>query len=166
MENNEFVLIPLHLWEEGTLQLPSIGTDPGNGMLRIFKRKQRIDPSFIGKNLITPKKVSKDTDPSTQSERLEEYFLNDIRKDSKAKKIFSELFENKVIPFILNNKIVMDNIDTEAHERDFFHNLRPENGSLDPKHSIKLNTLNFPQSYMTNTVALTDDDKSWFSFFF
>ena len=166
MENNKFVLIPLHLWEQGTLQLPSIDTEPGDARIRFFKRKQPIDPSYIGKNLITPKKFSKDTDPPTQNERLKEYLLNEFRKDSNAKKIISELFDNKAITFSLNNTIVVDNVDTQVHARDFIHNLRRKNGSFDPKYSIILNTLNFPQSYMTNTVALTDDDNSWLSFSF
>lgn len=166
MENNKFVLIPLHLWEQGTLQLPSIDTEPGDARIRFFKRKQPIDPSYIGKNLITTKKISKDTDPPKQNERLKEYLLNEFRKDSNAKKIISELFENKAITFSLNNTIVVDNVDTEVHARDFIHNLRRKNGSFDPKYSIILNTLNFPQSYMTNTVALTDDDNSWLSFSF
>ena len=166
MENNKFVLFPLHLWEQGTLQIPSIDTEPGDARIRFFKRKQPIDPGYIGKNLITPKKVSKDTDPPNQNERLKEYLLNEFRKDSNAKKIFSELFENKAITFSLNNTIVVDNVDTEVHARDFIHNLRRTNGSFDPKYSIILNTLNFPQSYMTNTVALADDDNSWLSFFY
>ena len=56
MENNKFVLIPLYLWEQGTLRLPSIDTEPGDAMIRFFERKQPIDPSCIGKNLITSKK--------------------------------------------------------------------------------------------------------------
>ena len=166
MENNKFVLIPLHLWVQGTLQLPSIDTEPGDARIRFFKRKQPIDPGYIGKNLITPKKISKDNDPPNQNERLKEYLLNEFRKDSNAKKIISELFENKAITFSLNNTIVVDNVDTEVHARDFIHNLRRKNGSFDPKYSIILNTLNFPQSYMTNNVALADDDNSWLSFSF
>ena len=46
MENNKFVLIPLHLWEQGTLQLPSIDTEPGDARIRFFKRKQPIDPAI------------------------------------------------------------------------------------------------------------------------
>ena len=59
MENNKFVLIPLHLLEQGTLQLPSIDTEPEDAKIRFFKRKQPIDPSYIGKNLITSKKIAK-----------------------------------------------------------------------------------------------------------
>ena len=166
MKNIRFVLIPLHPWEQGTLQVPSIDTEPGDARIRFFKRKQPIDPSYIGKSLITSEKISKDTDPPTQNERLKEYLLNEFRKDSNAKKTISELFEKKAITLTLNNTIVVDNVDTEVHARDFIHNLRRKNGSFDPKYSIILNTLNFPQSYMTNTAALTDDDNSWLSFSF
>ena len=159
MENNKFVLIPLHLWEQGTLQLSSIDTEPGDARIRFFKRKQPIHPGYIGKNFMTPKKI-KDTDPPNQNERLKEYLLKEFRKDSNAKKNLSELFENSY-NFSLNNTIVVDNVDTEVHARDFIHNLRRENGSFDLKYSIILNTLNFPQNYMTNTVALADDDSSW-----
>ena len=62
-----------------------------------------------------------DTDPPTQNERLKEYLLNEFRKDSNAKKIISELFEKKAITFSLNNPIVVDNVDTEVHARDFIH---------------------------------------------
>ena len=58
MENNKFVLIPLDLWEQGTLQLPSIDTEPGDARIRFFKCKQPIDPGYIGKSLITPKKIA------------------------------------------------------------------------------------------------------------
>ena len=167
MENNKFVLIPLHLWEQGTLQLPSIDTEPEDARIRFFKRKQPIDPSYIGKNLIKPLKQNrKDGDPPTQNKRLKEDLLNEFRKDSNAKKILSELFENKAITFSLNKTNVVDNVETEVHERDFIHNLKRRNGSFDPKCSIILYTLNFPQSYMSNTVALTDDDNSWLSFSF
>ena len=81
-------------------------------------------------------------------------------------KIISELLEKKARTFSLDNTIVVDNTDTEVHAWDFFHNLSRKTGSFDPKYSIILNTLNFPQSYMTNTVALTDDDNSCPSFSF
>ena len=145
MENNKFVLIPLHLCERGTLQLPSIDTEPGDARIRFFKRKQPIGPGYIGKDLFKPQKFSKDTDPPNQNERLKEYLLSEIGKDSIAKKIISELFENKTITFSLNNTIVVDNVDTEVHARDFIHNLRRKNWSFDPKYSIILNILNFPE---------------------
>ena len=129
MENNKLVLTPLHLWEQGTLQLPSIDTEPGDARIRFFKRKQSFDPGYIGKNLITRKKISEDTDPSNQNERLKEYLLNEFRKDSNAKKIISELFENKAITFSRNNTIVVDKVDTEVHARDFIHNLRRKMGA-------------------------------------
>ena len=165
MENNKFVLIPLHLWEQGTLQLPSIDTEPGDDSIRFLKRKQPIDPGYIGKNLNTPEN-SKDSDPPNPIERLKEYLFNEFRKDSNAKKIISEFIENKTINFSLNNTIVLDNVGTEVHARYFTHNMRRKNGSFDPKFSIKLNTLNSPRSYMTNTVVLTDDENSWLSFSF
>ena len=86
MENNKFALIPLHLWEQGTLQLPSIDTETGDARICFFKRKQPIDPSYIGENVITSKKIGKDTDPPTQNERLKKYILNKFKKDSNAKK--------------------------------------------------------------------------------
>ena len=54
MENTNFVLIPFHLLEQGTLQLPSIDTEPQNARIRFFKRKQPIESSYIGNDLITP----------------------------------------------------------------------------------------------------------------
>ena len=162
MENNKFVLIPLHLWEQGSLQFPSIDTNSGDGRIHFFKREQPDDPSCIGKGLIASKKTTKDTDSPRQKGRLKD-FLNGYRKNSNLKKIISELFENKASTFSLDNTIVVDKTDTEVIARDFIHSLRRKNGSFDPKYSIVLNTLNFPQSYMTSTVALTNDDNSWLS---
>ena len=82
------------------------------------------------------------------------------------KEVISELFENKTISFSLNNTIVVDDVDTEVLARDSNRNLRRKDGCVHPKYSIILNTLNFPQSYMTNTVALTDEDNNWLSFSF
>ena len=45
MENNKFVLVPLHFWEQGFLQLPSFDTEPGDARIHVFKRKQPIDGS-------------------------------------------------------------------------------------------------------------------------
>ena len=42
MENINFVLTPLHLWEQGTLQFPSIDTEPGDATIHFFKRNQPI----------------------------------------------------------------------------------------------------------------------------
>ena len=58
----------------------------------------------------------------------------------------------------------MENVDAQMHARDFLNNLRRKIVSFDPKYSILLNTLKFPQIYMTNTVALTDDNNSWLAF--
>ena len=87
-------------------------------------------------------------------------FSRNLGKIRMQRKTFPN-FLKTAITFSLNNTIVVDNIDTEVHARDFIHNLRRENGSFDLKYSIILNTLNFPQNYMTNTVALADDDSSW-----
>ena len=166
MENNRFALIH-YTSEQGTLQFHSTDTELRDAGIHCFKSKQPIDPSYLGKNLIAfEKKISKNTDPPTQNERFEEYFLNEFRKNSNAKKIISELFEVKAVNVSVKNAIFKENIDTEVHARDFIHNLRRKNGSFHPKYSIILNTLNFPESYMTHTVTLTDDENSWFSFSF
>ena len=52
MENLKFPVIPLHLWEKGTFQFPSNDTELGDATIHFFKRKQPIDPSYLGKNLI------------------------------------------------------------------------------------------------------------------
>ena len=51
MENKKFVLSFLHIWEEGTLQFLSVVTQPGGARIWLFKRKQSINPSYVGKNL-------------------------------------------------------------------------------------------------------------------
>ena len=96
MENNKFVLISLHLGEQGTLQLPSTDTEPGDARIPFFKRKQPIDPGYIGKNLITPKKLTKDTDPPNQNERLTENLLNDFRKSRMQRKSFPNFLKTKL----------------------------------------------------------------------
>ena len=106
-----------------------IDTEHEDARSRIFKPKQPIDPSYIGKNLITHKEISEDADPPKQNERLQEYLI-EFRKDLNIKKIISELFENKAITFSLNKSIVLDNVDTEVHARDFIHNLRRKMGAL------------------------------------
>ena len=71
----------------------------------------------MGKNEITPIRNSKDTDPPTQNDRLKEYLLNEFKKHSNRKKVFSELFVKKVITFSCKNKIDLEKDDTEVHAR-------------------------------------------------
>ena len=42
MKNNKFVLIPLHSWEPGKLQFPSIDTECGDARIHFQKLKQPI----------------------------------------------------------------------------------------------------------------------------
>ena len=124
MENNKFLLIPLNITKQGTKQLLSIDKQPGHARIRLFKRKQPIGPSSMGKNLITPKRKGKDTDPTTQNDRLKEYLLNEFRKNSNPKKVISELFVKKVLTFFFKKRIDLENDDTEVHARAVIPKLR------------------------------------------
>ena len=67
MANNKLGLIPLHLWEQGTLHFPQLNTEPGDHGVHFFKRKQPMDPSYIGKKVKAFKKTSKESNPPTQN---------------------------------------------------------------------------------------------------
>ena len=118
----------------------------------MFVRTQPLDWAQLYKK--KPNRIQKkteDTDLVTEKERLEKYLLNELRKDSNAKISF-DFFENEATFVSLDNTNA-DNFDTEVNERDFFGNLRQNNGSFNPRYSKILNTLSLPQCCMINSLA-------------
>ena len=85
-----------------------------------------------------------------------------LRKVRLPKKSFPNFLKTAIISLLKSRDV--NTIEIRVHARDFIH-LR-KNGIFDARYSKKLNTFNIQQSYMSNTPASTDDDKSKLSCFF
>lgn len=170
MENNKFVLVPLHLWKEGCSisrvdsYSPSSDmiSESNNEKMNFFNRAQKIPkPSqSSGKEEKNVRTIS------SLSTKLKETLLEEFKRDSKAKKIVEELFDNNSIDFSINNTIIVRNTDTEVNVREFVYDMRHKSANFNPRYSIILQELKLPSRYVSNSTALSDNDDSWITFSF
>ena len=174
MENNKFVLIPLHLWKAGKTNFQTDLSSPIDVQTESTNERMSFFNS-LPQSLKSNKKHSPSNDtsndtrivqPSNKQSKLKEYLLDVFKKDSKAKKILEELFSNPSIKFSNGNTIVVNNTDTEVNARDFVYDLRHKSANFNPRYSIILQQLKLPSTYLANSTALTGDDDSWITFSF
>jgi hypothetical protein len=149
MDAEEFVLIPLSLWN----QKNSLDKTPQKNIPINRKRETSKDIS-----------VPVEEQLEQQYRRIKDLFVGNSSQIKKSKEILRKIHENPRLAISVDDKILVDNNPTGVPVERFINDLhRPKTPISDIYLSI-LGFLNLPKSLVDNEHALSENRGDWIPF--
>ena len=153
MDSDQFVMVPLQLWEERSKSI---------GQKEIPQNTFRNNQSDLSKETIVSKENSKRQERE-QDDRIMTHFVGDSTKRKRSTTILKFMRNHPLIKFSNDDTILIDDGDTGIPVEKFINDLHRKSTAIPDQYLNILSLLKLPRNIVENSNALSKDRGDWIS---